>query len=97
MPAHDLDDPDYARFAWRRFRRILAWMTLVAALTTVVGVALVRWIAGPQNFHSTLATSAGIFFTVLLAATLMGLVFLSSGTGHDGKITDPTAPDEDDR
>jgi hypothetical protein len=29
-----------------------------------------------------------VFFTVLLAATLMGLVFLSSGSGHDEDVRD---------
>ena len=36
-----------------------------------------------------ISTAGGIFFTVLLAAALMGLVFLSSGTGHDESIRDP--------
>ena len=28
----DLSDPDYARFAWARYRRLMTWMAL-AALT----------------------------------------------------------------
>ena len=28
---HGLDDPEYAAFAWARYRRILGWMAMVAA------------------------------------------------------------------
>jgi hypothetical protein len=30
-----------------------------------------------------------VFFSVLLAALLMGLVFLSAGSGHDESVRDP--------
>jgi hypothetical protein len=43
----------------------------------------------------TIFSAGGIFFSVLLAAALMGLVFLSSGSGHDDKIEDPTRPEEE--
>ena len=36
-----------------------------------------------------LFTALGIFASVLLAAALMGLVFLSAGSGHDDAISDP--------
>ena len=39
-------------------------------------------------------TAGGIFFSVLLAAALMGLVFLSSGTGHDERIQDFSKDDD---
>jgi hypothetical protein len=35
-----------------------------------------------------IATIAGVGFSVLLAAALMGLVFLSSGSGHDEDAAD---------
>jgi len=90
MPQPDLDDPDYARFAWARFRRIMGWMTLASALATFVGLEALRLAVGPMPLLATVFSGGGIFFTVLLAATLMGLVFLSSGSGHDDKIEDPT-------
>jgi hypothetical protein len=38
-----------------------------------------------------IATALGIGGAVLLTAALMGLVFLSSGSGHDESIEDPFA------
>ena len=44
---------------------------------------------GPIPFHMALATALGVFFSVFLASLLMGLVFLSAGSGHDDAIRDP--------
>lgn len=87
-PRHDLDDPEYAAFAWGRYRRILKAMALVALLTAgIAELVLWRWL-GSLNFVTASATFLGVFFTVLLAAALMGLMFLSSGTGHDERVED---------
>ncbi len=84
-----LDDPDYAAFAWGRYRRLMWWMSL-ASLISVVGCLGLLWaLAGPIPWPMMLFTALGVFFSVLLAAALMGLVFLSSGTGHDESIVDP--------
>ena len=86
----DLDDPDYAAFAWRRFRTILAWMA-VASVLAVGASLLALWVFTVElSLPVILATAGGVFCTVLLAAALFGLSFLSSGTGHDDKIEDPT-------
>jgi hypothetical protein len=42
-----------------------------------------------------IATAAGVGLSVMLGAALMGLVFLSSGSGHDEAIEDPFADDPD--
>jgi hypothetical membrane protein len=83
MPKRALDDQDYAAFAWARYRRILKWMALAAALAGIAGVGIL-W-ASTDALHWLVALGAfiGVFLTVLMAAALMGLVFLSSGTGHD--------------
>ena len=41
------------------------------------------------------ATAAGVGLSVMLGAALMGLVFLSSGSGHDESIEDPFEDDPD--
>jgi hypothetical protein len=84
-----LDDPDYARFAWSRFRKLMIWMTLASTATAVGGLLLLRSLIGPVPLHMAIATGLGTFFSVLLAAALMSLVFLSHGTGHDETIIDP--------
>ncbi len=85
----DLSDPDYAAFAWRRYKRLLRWMALAAAVAVVVSLAALRWAKGPLPIHMVVATALGVFLSVLLAAALMGLVFLSDGTGHDGQVGKP--------
>ena len=92
MNQPDLDDPDYARFAWGRYKRLMLWMALVAVF---IGLGALHLAIGAMPLLGTLFVAGGIFFSVLLAAALMGLVFLSSGTGHDDKIEDPTRPEEE--
>lgn len=88
-PRHDLDDPEYAAFAWGRFRRILKGMALVSLLTAgVAELALWQWL-GELNFVTASATFLGVFLTMMLAAALMGLMFLSSGSRHDERVEDP--------
>lgn len=88
-PRHDLDDPEYAAFAWGRFRRILKGMALVALLTAgLAELVLYLWL-GWLNFVTASATFIGVFLTMMLAAALMGLMFLSSGTRHDERVEDP--------
>lgn len=93
----DLSDPDYARFAWARYRRLMLWMVLAASITTVTALAIIEWTAGPVPLIFMILTAGGVFFSVLLAAALMGLVFLSSGTGHDEQIRDHSEEDDDNR
>lgn len=90
MADNDLDDPGYAAFAWARYRRLMIWMTLASAISVVVGLGSLYVFWGPMPLIGTLFAAGGIFFSVLLAAALMGLVFLSSGSGHDERIEDPT-------
>ena len=88
-PREDLDDARYARFAWGRFKRILAWMTLVALLTCAVAEYALYRSLGELNFVTASATFLGVFLTIMLTAVLMGLMFLSSGSGHDARVEDP--------
>lgn len=83
-----LDDPDYAAFAWGRYRRILGWMALVALVTTGLAELALYWSMGELRLITAAATFLGVFLTMLLAAALMGLMFLSSGTGHDDEVED---------
>jgi len=85
-PRGSLSDPDYAAFAWRRYRRLMAWMTLVAAGAVAGALIYLKMALGTLPWQIALATVAGVGLSVLLAAALMGLVFLSSGTGHDQDV-----------
>ncbi|MGH6614016.1 hypothetical protein [Sphingomonas sp.] len=83
-----LEDPDYAAFAWRRFRRILAWMGLATAIVIAIAIVGLDHFYGPLSWIAILATIGGVGGSVMLAAALMGLAFLSSGTGHDESVND---------
>ncbi|OSZ64297.1 hypothetical protein CAP40_16635 [Sphingomonas sp. IBVSS2] len=85
---HGLDDPEYAAFAWGRYRRILGWMAMAAAAAAILAILVLWHWLGWLNLTVILATTLGIFFTILLGAMLMGLMFLSSGTGHDAQVED---------
>ncbi len=97
MAKSPLDDPQQALYAWARYRRMMRFMMLLTA--GVVGIALALLYDGesPASVHYYIAIALGIGFTMLLAGALMGLIFLSSGTGHDENVTDLTEQDPPDR
>ena len=92
-----LDDADYAAFAWARYRRLMVWMAGAATFAVIVGLGVLWLTIGPIPWPVIIFVAGGIFFSVLLAAALMGLVFLSSGSGHDESIDDPLADEEAER
>ena len=81
-----LDDPDQAAHAWARFRLLMAWMTAVAALAAGIAIAWLAAEYGALGWVTIAATIGGVGGSVMMAAALMGLVFLSSGTGHDENL-----------
>ena len=84
--ADPLTDPAYAPHAWGRFKRILWWMALVSTLLGGGSVAILWHLNGPLPIHMAIATFLGVGLSVLMAAALMGLIFLSSGSGHDEAV-----------
>ena len=94
-PKSPLDDPEKAAFAWARYKRIMRFMFALTLL--VVGGAMVAifWSEAEVSPHFFIAVELGIGMTMLLASALMGLVFLSNGTGHDESIHNPL--DDEDR
>ena len=94
-PKSPLDDPEKAAFAWARYKRIMRFMFALTLL--VVGGAMVAifWSEAEVSPHFFIAVALGIGMTMLLASALMGLVFLSNGTGHDEAIHNPL--DDEDR
>jgi len=83
-----LDDPKYANFAWSRYWRLMRWMFAFTIVVTLLTLAGFYWKNGFVSIHFYIATAGAIIASLMLAASLMGLVFLSSGTGHDEAIED---------
>ncbi|EHJ61382.1 hypothetical protein NSU_1678 [Novosphingobium pentaromativorans US6-1] len=71
----------------------MRWMMTITVGLVLASVILLYRSNGMVSVHLYIATALGIGFTMLLASALMGLVFLSSGTGHDESIIDPLDDD----
>ncbi len=84
----NLDDPDYARFAWARYRRLMWFMALITLAVVVIALGIMFALHGWVSIHLYIATALAVAAAMLLTAALMGLVFLSSGTGHDEAVED---------
>jgi uncharacterized membrane protein len=91
MPQHDpvpprapgAPDYDRAAEAWARYKKMMKWMLLAAALTVLAALAWLRSSGDPMTIHMIIATVAGVGLSVLVGTGLMGLVFLSNSSGHD--------------
>ncbi|MGB7372471.1 hypothetical protein [Erythrobacter sp.] len=81
-----LDDPENAAHAWARYRRIMRILLAVTAGVVVLALGILFAFNGMVSVHFYIAVALGISFTMLLGGGLMGLVFLSSGTGHDDSV-----------
>jgi hypothetical protein len=91
-----LDDPKIAAHAWARYKRLMRWMAGFTAAVVIVSLGLLYSQIGSTSVHLYLAAALGVGFAVLLMSALMGLVFLSSGTGHDESIADTRDSDQAD-
>lgn len=81
-----LGDPDYAQYAWGRFRLLMAWMICAAAAVSAAVIVVMAELQGPLRLVTMLAVLGGVGGSIAMAGVLMGLVFMSSGTGHDEDI-----------
>jgi hypothetical protein len=91
-----LDSDETARIAWAHYRRLMRFMTVVALVAVVAALGWLRLTIGAAlSIHMIIATAAGVGLSVMLGAALMGLVFLSNGSGHDESVEDPFANDPD--
>jgi hypothetical protein len=93
MPRSPLDDPRKAHHAWARYRRMMRTMLILTIGVVAVALALLYDGESAASVHYYIAVALGIGGTMLLTGALMGLVFLSSGTGHDESVTDLTDRD----
>lgn len=81
-----LDDPENAAHAWARYRQIMRILLSVTIATVLIAMGLLYAYNGAISVHFYIAVALGISFTMLLGGGLMGLVFLSNGTGHDESV-----------
>lgn len=65
---------------------ILRWMTGAMVIIVTGAILLLDYAYGPLSWITIAAAVGGFGGTIMLTAALMGLVFLSSGTGHDEQV-----------
>lgn len=63
-------------------------MGLVAIAFITGAIIVLERVYGPLGWVAILAVIGGAGGSIMLAAALMGLAFLSSGSGHDESIDD---------
>lgn len=76
------------------FKRIMAWIAVIAVL--MVGAALsYLYVTGALDANMVVATTLGVFFSVLLGCGLFAAAFFSSKSGYDQNVTDVTKSERD--
>ena len=91
-----LDDPQKAAHAWARYKRLMRGMFMFTIAVVILALAAIYSQMGMVSIHFFIATALGIGLAMLLMAALMGLVFLSSGTGHDESVSNQPEDGEED-
>lgn len=71
---------------WKRFRRLMALMAVVAFATAGIAIWRMRADGVPFHLHFMIAMGGGIVIALLLAGALMGLAFVSNRSGHDESV-----------
>lgn len=66
---------------------MMKWMALAALVAVLLALIYLKSSGEPVPIHMMIATIAGVGLTVLVGTALMGLVFLSSSSGHDEAAT----------
>ena len=101
MPRHDpippRNRPEAARTAagWKRYWTIMRWMALLAVVAVLLSLIYLQSSGEPVPIHMLIATAAGVGLTILVAAGLMGLLFVSNRSGYDDEAAGGGAHDED--
>lgn len=73
---------------WRRFRRLMLLMTVIAVGTAGLALWQMHRDGVPFHLHFVIAMGGGIILALLLAGGLMGLAFVSNRSGHDEAVSE---------
>jgi SNF family Na+-dependent transporter len=71
------------------FRRIMLWILAIAVLM-VIGAMVYLAATGDLTLNLVIATTLGVFFSVLLGCGLFAAAFFSDKSGHDQSVNDAT-------
>ena len=71
------------------FKRIMKWIAAIAVLM-VAGALTYLHFTSSLDANTVIATTLGVFFSVLLGCGLFAAAFFSDKSGYDEKVTDVT-------
>ena len=86
--------PTGRQAALAEFKRIMKWIALIAVLM-VAGALTYLYFTSSLDANTVIATTLGVFFSVLLGCGLFAAAFFSSKSGYDEKVTDVTKSERD--
>lgn len=70
---------------WRRYWRLLGAMSALGVVIAAATLFYLNADGTPLPWQAALAIGLGLTLTLVVAAALMGLVFLSNRSGHDAR------------
>ena len=72
------------------FKRIMWWIAVIAVLM-VAGAMTYLYLTSTLDANTVIATTLGVFFSVLLGCGLFAAAFFSDKSGYDQDVTDATS------
>jgi peptidoglycan/LPS O-acetylase OafA/YrhL len=88
--------PTERQRAIAEFKRIMKWIALIAVLM-VAGALTYLYFTSTLDANTVIATTLGVFFSVLLGCGLFAAAFFSSKSGYDEKVTHVTKSEREKR
>jgi phosphoglycerol transferase MdoB-like AlkP superfamily enzyme len=76
------------------FKRIMKWIALIAVLM-VIGALTYLYFTSSLDANTVVATTLGVFFSVLLGCGLFAAAFFSAKSGYDQNVTDASKSERD--
>ena len=76
------------------FKRVIGWIAIIAVAMVVGALAYLQQF-GMLNATVVVATTLGVFFSVLLGCGLFAAAFFSDKSGLDQRVTDATRSERD--
>ena len=75
--------------ALTEFKRIMKWIAVIAVVM-VAGALTYLGMTSSLDTNTVIATTLGVFFSVLLGCGLFAAAFFSANSGYDQNVTDVT-------
>lgn len=81
--------PSERQQAIAEFRRIMIWIAVIAVLMVAAALTYL-YLTSSLDVSTVIATTLGVFFSVLLGCGLFAAAFFSSKSGYDEDVTNVT-------